>query len=157
MQNITIIGYLGADPEMKYTQDGQPVTNFSVAVNDPRAEEGEAPTWYRVATWGKSAEAANEFLKSGHRVAVIGSLRIRGYEDKDNYQAWSNDVNANVVEYLTPKDSADPGERRPSQTAPARRPAAGSQPGPEEPPEEPPEEEAPATTARRPRAAPKAR
>lgn len=132
MQVIHIIGYLGDDPEMKYTKDGQAVTNFSVAVNDPRDKEDETATatWYRVATWGASAEAANEFLKKGHRVAVVGTLRIRSYIDKDEFEAWSNDVNASTVEYLTPKDSTEAGERRPARAeGAARRPAAGSENG----------------------------
>lgn len=69
-----IIGNLGADPEMRYTPSGQAVTNFRMAVNQ-RVPVGEGnwdvkAQWFKVAVWGKQAEACNQYLKSGSKVAV---------------------------------------------------------------------------------------
>jgi single-strand DNA-binding protein len=70
---LTIIGYLGRDPEMKYTPEGNAVTSFSVAVSDGYGDK-KATMWVRVVVWGKQAEACNRYLRKGSVVAVEGAL-----------------------------------------------------------------------------------
>lgn len=79
-QKLMIVGNLGQDPEMRYMQDGQAVTNFSLACNrrwNDRAtgEQQEEVTWYRVSVWGRQAEAANQYLRKGRQVLIEGRLR----------------------------------------------------------------------------------
>lgn len=77
-QKIEVIGNLGKDPEMRYTQSGQPVTSFSVACNRKYTggdgQKVEETYWFRVSAWGKQAEVCNQYLKKGSRVRVEGRL-----------------------------------------------------------------------------------
>ena len=78
-QKIIIMGNLGNDPEMRYTPQGKPVTNFSVATNrkwtNADGTPGEETIWFRVSAWGKLAEVCDEYLSKGRRVLIEGRLR----------------------------------------------------------------------------------
>jgi single-strand DNA-binding protein len=78
-QKIIIVGNLGRDPEMRYTPDGTPVTNFSVATNrrwtQADGSPGEETTWFRVTAWDRQAEIAAKYLHRGRQVMVEGRLR----------------------------------------------------------------------------------
>jgi single-strand DNA-binding protein len=79
-QKIIIVGNLGRDPVMRYTPAGDPVTNFSVAVNNTRSnpdggEKIKETTWFRCSTWGKQAENCNQYLHKGSKVLVEGKLQ----------------------------------------------------------------------------------
>jgi len=75
---IIIAGYLGQDPEMRYTQDGTPVTNFSVATSrkwtSPNGQQRDETVWWRVTVWRKQAEVCNEYLSKGRPVLVEGRI-----------------------------------------------------------------------------------
>lgn len=85
---ITVEGNLGGDPEMRYTPNGRPVTQFSVArsyrrKNDQTGEwEDDGTDWFRVSIWGDQAERAAETLKKGERVFVRGRFRSREWESE---------------------------------------------------------------------------
>jgi single-strand DNA-binding protein len=85
LNKIIIIGNLGADPEMRYTPSGSPVTNFNVAVsrryNSRDGEQREETEWFRVACWDKLAETANQYLQKGRQVYVEGRVRISQWDD----------------------------------------------------------------------------
>lgn len=110
-QQITMVGNLGRDPEMRFTPTGQQVCNFSVAVDDSytdkSGEKHERTIWLRVTTWGKQAEACNAHLAKGSRVLVIGKLTgdenggPKVYESKSGPRA-SFEVNAANVRFLSP-------------------------------------------------------
>ena len=76
---IIILGNLGNDPQMRYTQDGTPVTNFSVATNrrwnGSDGQQNEETVWFRVTTWRRLAETCAEYLKKGRQVLVEGRLK----------------------------------------------------------------------------------
>jgi len=76
---VIIVGYLGRDPEMRYTPKGTPVTSFTVATNRRWTNEdgttGEETTWFRVSAWGKLGEVCNQYLSKGRPVLVEGLLR----------------------------------------------------------------------------------
>ena len=79
-QKIIIVGNLGGDPEMRYMADGTAVTNFSLATNRRWTDRNTGQpvtetTWFRVAVWGRQAEAANQYLSKGRRVLVEGRLQ----------------------------------------------------------------------------------
>jgi single-strand DNA-binding protein len=78
-QKIIIVGNLGRDPEMRYTPQGTPVTNLSVATNrkwtNADGTPGEETIWFRVSVWGKQAETCNQYLSKGRQVLVEGRLR----------------------------------------------------------------------------------
>lgn len=77
-QKIIIVGNLGSNPEMRYTPQGQPVTQFSVAVNrqytNAHGEVVKETTWFRVHAWGKRGEACNQYLRKGSKVMVEGRM-----------------------------------------------------------------------------------
>ncbi len=84
-QQCMIIGNLGRDPEMRYTPDGTPVTDFSVAVTRVWGSGGqkqEKTTWFKVTCWRKLAETTNQYLKKGRQVMVIGEVDIDVWADK---------------------------------------------------------------------------
>src|SRR5262245_26918892 len=84
---ITIVGYLGRDPELRYTPQGTAVCNFSVATTEKRrnarGETEEHTIWFRVAAWGRQAEVAAEYLAKGRQVYVEGRLRLEEYTDRE--------------------------------------------------------------------------
>lgn len=109
---LIIVGNLGRDPEMRYLESGQAVTNFSIASNRQyTASNGERvkeTTWYRITVWGRQAETCNEYLKSGSQVLIEGRLNPdkesggpRVYQRNDGGYASSYEVTADRVVFLT--------------------------------------------------------
>lgn len=100
---LMIIGNLGRDPEMRYTPNGRPVTEFSVAVThrgrDPQTNEWAdlGTDWFRVTVWGDRAERAAEEFRKGNRVFVEGRFRTREYEAKDGTKRTSLEITADNV------------------------------------------------------------
>lgn len=110
-QKVTIIGNLGRDPEMRYTPDGTPVTNFSVATNrrwtSADGSQGEETVWFRVTAWRRMAEVCNEYLSKGRQVFVEGRLRPdpetggpRVYQRNDGTYGAQFEVTARTVKFL---------------------------------------------------------
>ncbi|HEY1293628.1 MAG TPA: single-stranded DNA-binding protein [Chloroflexota bacterium] len=98
---VIVIGNLGRDPEKRYTQDGRPVTRFSVAATTRRRErDGEwadHTEWFSVTVFGRQAETLAERLTKGTRVYVEGRLESRQYESQNGNKGFSLDVVANEV------------------------------------------------------------
>jgi single-strand DNA-binding protein len=99
---VMIIGNLGADPEMRYTPNGRPVTQFNVAVNQSTKNQQsgewvEATDWFRVSVWGDRAERAAENLRKGNRVFVEGRFKTREFEGRDGKARTSLEITADSV------------------------------------------------------------
>jgi single-strand DNA-binding protein len=97
-----IIGNLGADPEMRYTPNGRPVTQFNVAVNQSTKNQQtgewvEATDWFRISVWGDRAERAAENLRKGNRVFVEGRFKTREFEGRDGKARTSLEITADSV------------------------------------------------------------
>lgn len=110
-QQLTIVGYLGNDPVMRFTPSGQAVTSFSVATsrkytgND--GQKVDETTWFRISVWGAQAESCNQYLSKGRPVLIVGRLRPdpqsggpRTFTRKDGTTGASYDVNAQSVRFL---------------------------------------------------------
>jgi len=114
---ILIVGNLGRDPEMRYTQSGQAVTNFSVATsrqyNNSAGEQVKETLWFRVSVWGRQAETTNQYLKKGSSVLVDGRMiatpegNPRVWERQDGTSAASFEVTANLVRFLSKSNSSN--------------------------------------------------
>ena len=111
---ITIVGYLGRDPELRYTPQGIAVCNFSIATTEKRKEArtGESQditTWFKVTLWGKKAEIANQYLSKGKQVYIEGALRQEEWTDREGAKRTSLVVNATDMQFLGTKgdDGAD--------------------------------------------------
>jgi single-strand DNA-binding protein len=87
LNKVMIIGYLGRDPEMRYTSSGKPVTTFSVATNrswsSASGERHEETEWFTVVAWGNLAEICKQHLSKGNQVYVEGRLQTRRWEDTE--------------------------------------------------------------------------
>jgi single-strand DNA-binding protein len=113
---VMIIGNLGRDPEMRYTPNGRPVTEFSVAVTHSSRDQttgewaDEATDWFRVTVWGDRAERAAEQFKKGNRVFVEGRFRTREFERKDGTKGISLEITADNVIAFERKGRDEGGE-----------------------------------------------
>ena len=109
LNKVMIIGNLGADPEVRYTQSGAAVCNLSIATTekwtDKSGERQEKTQWHRVVVWGKLAEQCGEYLSKGRSVYVEGSLDHRTYE-QDGVTKYATDIKAHRVQFLGGERSA---------------------------------------------------
>ena len=101
LNRVMLIGNLGADPELRYTQGNQPVLSIRLATtesfNNRAGERQERTEWHAVTLWGKRAEALSKFLSKGERIFVEGRVQYRQWEDRDGNKRWSTDIVANNV------------------------------------------------------------
>lgn len=116
-QKIVIVGNLGRDPEMRYTPDGTPVTDFSVATNrkwsNSDGSAGEETTWFRVTVWRRQAETVAQYLKKGSQVLVEGRMKAdratggpRVWSGQDGVARASYEITANRVIFLGGRGNA---------------------------------------------------
>lgn len=99
---VMIIGNLGRDPEMRYTPNGRPVTEFSVAVGHSKPDGSggwidEGTDWFRVTVWGDRAERTAEQFRKGNKVFVEGRFRTREFEGRDGQKRTSLEITADNV------------------------------------------------------------
>lgn len=96
LNRVTLIGHLGGDPELKYTQSGQAVCELRLATNerwkDKQGNAQEKVEWHRVVCWGKTAETAGKHLAKGREVCVEGRLQTRDYEAKDGGKRYVTEI-----------------------------------------------------------------
>ncbi len=113
LNKVQIIGNLGRDPEMRFTQDGTPVTNFSVAVNDSwQGRDGEArerTEWFRIVAWRRLAEIANEYLRRGSQVYIEGRLETRQWQDREGNDRTTTELIARDMMMLGSRSSGGDG------------------------------------------------
>ena len=104
LNKAMIIGNLGRDPEVRYTQSGTAVTNFSVATNRKwRGKDGqlqEQTEWHRVVVFGRQAENCGKYLSKGRQVYVEGRLQTREWE-KDGQKRQTTEIVALTVQFLS--------------------------------------------------------
>ena len=103
--DVTIIGRLGRDPDMRYLPNGTPVCKFSVATDRWRADKNaNETTWINVTAWAKLAETCNEHLAKGKLVLVKGSqIRANAWKGKDGEARASLELTAQMIKFLSPK------------------------------------------------------
>jgi single-strand DNA-binding protein len=101
---LIIVGYLGRDPELRYTPDGVAVCNFSIATTERRkdrnGEQQDITTWFRVTAWRRTAEICNEYLRKGSQAYVEGRLRQEEYTDRDGNPRTSLAVDVTELKFL---------------------------------------------------------
>lgn len=105
MVNVAVLmGRLTADPELRHTANGIPVTSFSIAV-DRRFRTGEErqTDFINIVAWRQSAEFVANYFKKGQLIAVEGSIQTRRYQDKDGNNRTAFEVIANNVHFAEPK------------------------------------------------------
>jgi len=104
VNKVMLIGNLGRDPELRYTGEGTPVANFTMATterwNDAAGERKERTEWHRIVVWGKQAEIAGEYLRKGRQVWVEGSLQTREWTDREGNKRQTTEVRAQRFQML---------------------------------------------------------
>ena len=105
INKIELLGHVGIDPELRRTQNGMSVCNFTLATSYQPQNGEEKTDWHRITVWGNQAEAVAQFVKSGHRVLVHGRLNYSKWVDDQGQQRVSAEVTADPfggVVFLTP-------------------------------------------------------
>ena len=104
VNKVILLGNLGRDPELRYTQGGQAVANFTLATsenwNDKNGERVERTEWHRVVVWGRVAELCSQYLSKGRSVYLEGRIQTREWEDKEGQKRYTTEVNAQTVQFL---------------------------------------------------------
>ena len=112
LNQLTLIGRLGADPEKRSTQTGKSVCNFRLATGDTYQDRNgntqESTEWHSVVAWDKLGELCYQFLAKGRQVYIQGPLRSRTYTDKQGVERRSWEVVAKTVTFLGSKTDAQP-------------------------------------------------
>jgi len=104
VNKVILIGNLGADPEVRSTGGGTPVTNFRLATSENfKNREGQRETrteWHRVVTFGRLAEICGQYLKKGRQVYIEGRIQTREWEDQSGNKRWTTEIVANQMQML---------------------------------------------------------
>ncbi len=114
LNKAMLIGNLGADPEVRYTQNNTAVATLSVATSerfkDGSGEMQERTEWHRVVAWGKLAEICQNYLKKGAKVYFEGPIQTRSWEDKDGQKRYTTEIKAlNMVMLDSKSDGMNQG------------------------------------------------
>lgn len=104
LNKAMIIGRLGQDPEVRYTQNNTAVATLNVATSerykDQSGEWKESTEWHRVVAWGRLAEVCNQYAKKGREIYVEGPITTREWEDRDGNKRYTTEIKALTVQFL---------------------------------------------------------
>ena len=104
LNKVFIIGNLGQDPELRYTQNQVAVATLNVATTDFRmgqdGQRQENTEWHRIVVWNKQAENCSKYLSKGRSVMVEGRLQTRSWEDKNGQKRYTTEIVAQNVQFL---------------------------------------------------------
>ncbi len=113
INKVILIGNLGKDPEIRYTQSGAAVVNFSIATTERwKGQDGqqqESTEWHNIVAWKRLAEICSEFLSKGSKVYIEGKLQTRKWQDKDGNDRYTTEIVARDMQMLTPRGASSGG------------------------------------------------
>ena len=125
MNKVIIIGRLGADVELKYTQAGVPVANFSVATDesytDQQGNKVEKTEWHRVTVFQRQAENCAQYIGKGSLVCVEGSIQTRQWQDQNGQQRYTTEIKAQRVQFLSTRSENQQQQQQQRQAAPQQQ------------------------------------
>lgn len=108
---VHLLGNLGQDPELRFTQSQTPVTSFSLATTEYRnSQDGNKQSitdWHRIVVWGRQAENCSKFLTKGQPVFIEGKLQTRSWEDQNGQKRSTTEVVASNVQFLRTTAASD--------------------------------------------------
>ena len=111
LNKVMLIGNLGKDPEIRYTQDGSPVASFSLATSetwtDKNGNRQEHTEWHNIVAWTRLAELSKRYLSKGRQVYIEGRLRTREWSDKDGNKRRTTEVIASQMVLLGARPQAE--------------------------------------------------
>ena len=135
INKVILIGNLGNDPEVRYSQSGAAITNISVATSESwkdkqTGQPQERTEWHRVVFFNRLAEIAGEYLRKGSKVYVVGALRTRKWQDREGQDRYTTEIVASEMQMLDSRGSGQGGDyQQPQGNYGAPQQAAGNQPG----------------------------
>ena len=107
INKVILVGNLGADPELRYTQSGTAVATLSVATNrrwkDRDGNPQDETEWHRVIVWAQTAEFCGNYLSKGMKVYVEGRLQTRKWQDQSGNDRYTTEIVSQVIQNLTPR------------------------------------------------------
>ena len=119
VNKVILIGNLGKDPELRYTNSGVAVATFSIATNeswkDPDGNLQERTQWHNIVAWRKLAEICGEYLKKGGKIYVEGRLQHRNYDDKSGVKRYVTEIVLDEMVMLDSRGASPSIEQGPPQ------------------------------------------
>lgn len=110
INKVILIGNLGADPEIRYTQSGTPVVNFRIATTERwKGQDGqqqEQTEWHHVVAWKRLAEICSEYLSKGSKVYIEGKLQTRKWQDQNGNDRYTTEIVARDMQILSPRGTS---------------------------------------------------
>ena len=111
LNKVLLIGNVGKDPEVRYTQAGKAVANFTLATKESwvgnDGKKQERTEWHRCVAWEKIAEVIGEYVQKGSRVHLEGSIQTREWTNKENVKQYTTEIVVQKVIFLDDKKSGD--------------------------------------------------
>lgn len=134
VNKVILIGNLGSDPEVRYTPDGVPVANFSLATNeswnDKDGQRQERTEWHRLVLWRRQAEVAQQYLKKGSKIYVEGRLQTRSWDDQSGQKRYATEIVVNDMQMLDSRGEGGGSGGRDAGYNPPGDPSGGQNVGP---------------------------
>lgn len=133
INKVILVGNLGRDPEMRYTQNQVPVCTFSMATSETYKDRtsGERVTqteWHNIVLWRGLAETANQYLRKGAQVYIEGKLQTRSWEDQSGQKRYTTEIVGDVMQFLDrPSDNGPRAGAAPHPAAAAEQPVAAAE------------------------------
>ncbi len=113
VNKVILIGNLGADPEVRFTQSGTAVANLRIATTEKwRGQDGqmqEHTEWHQVVAWRRLAEICRDYLQKGSRVYIEGKLQTRKWQDQNGNDRYTTEIVAREMKMLSPRGAGAPG------------------------------------------------
>jgi single-strand DNA-binding protein len=105
VNKVILVGRLGKDPEMRYSQSQMAIASFSLATGEKRKDGASGnwidhTEWHNVVTFGKTAELCNNYLKKGREVYIEGKISTRKWQDKEGKDRWTTEIIASNVQFI---------------------------------------------------------
>lgn len=136
VNKVILVGRLGQEPELNYTDSGTAVCNMRMATGDSYTnrdgERVDTTEWHDVVAWGKLAEICGEYLDKGRQVYVEGSLQTRSWEDRDGNTRYTTEVKARDVIFLSGGDQKQGRTQQAQGSSSPKRAGSTGQPGDEQ-------------------------
>ena len=135
VNKVILIGNLGSDPEVRYTPEGRPVANFSLATSESwndrnTGERQERTEWHRLVLWSKLAEIAGQYLKKGAKIYVEGRLQTRSWDDQSGQKRYTTEIVVNDMQMLDSRGEGGGSGGRDTGYNPPGDPSGGQNVGP---------------------------
>ena len=133
VNKVILMGRLGSDPELRYTQNQTAVATLSLATSEFRmgqdGQRQEMTEWHRVVVWNKQAENCARYLQKGAGVFVEGRIQTRSWEDQNGQKRYSTEIVANNVQFLPRSNQQAPSQEQPDMPQPGSDFGGGGFPG----------------------------